>query len=201
MKKTGFILTALVLFIALGCKQKEKTSEVKKEEVTETEKKQPLKLKDSLRFTAFKTEQKIGVNGTFTDIQLSDFHDEKENMVDLLTGANFKINTKSIYTKDPARDAKLEKFFFENLASSEITGKFKSFNSEKAMVQLEMNGIEKEIPFELNATKDQVELSGSIDMIEDFSANKAFQAIHEACKVLHEDKTWTDVDLKIIISK
>ena len=64
-----------------------------------------------------------------------------------------------------------------------------------------MNDVTKDIPFEYTATEKEILLSGSIDMIEDFSANKAFNAIHEACKILHEDKTWTDVELNLTIGK
>ncbi|MCM5664183.1 YceI family protein [Galbibacter mesophilus] len=206
MKKIGFLICALTLVFGASCKQSEKkeASEVETEVTTEVEtsaKKEALVLNDSLRFTAFKTPKKVGVNGTFTEINLSDYNEDKSNITDILTGAGFSIATASVNSGDPARDAKLKTFFFDNLASDKISGTFKSFDGEKAVVELQMNGVTKDVTFDAHTTDSEVTLKGSIDMIEDFTANKAFQAIHEACKVLHEDKTWTDVELYISVSK
>ncbi|MCF8714771.1 YceI family protein [Joostella atrarenae] len=199
MKKIGITFIALAMVMAVSCKKKESKTEVK--ENVEAVAKEPLKLRNSLQFTAFKTPEKVGVKGTFTEINLTNIQEDENAIKDILTGANFEINTSSISTKDAGRDIKLKEFFFDNLASQKITGTFKSFNGNEAIVTIKMNDVEKDIPFELNATENDVLLSGSIDMIEDFSANEAFKAIHEACKVLHQDKTWTDVNIDVTIAK
>ncbi len=38
-------------------------------------------------------------------------------------------------------------------------------------------------------------------MLSDFAANQAYEAIAEACKDLHANKTWTDVAIKVAFTK
>ncbi|MEL4307475.1 YceI family protein [Joostella sp. CR20] len=200
MKKIAFTFVALTLIFTVSCKKKEEkttqeeiTTEVKKEEKVETS------LRHALEFTAFKTPKKVGVKGTFDKIDLT--NTATGNITETLTGAKFSVATESVNTGDPTRDIKLKEFYFKLLAEPTITGTFKSFNDGKATIAIKMNGVEKDIPFEYTATENEILLSGGIDMIADFSANKAFDSIHEACKILHEDKTWTDVSLNITIGK
>ncbi|EIJ40822.1 hypothetical protein JoomaDRAFT_3894 [Galbibacter orientalis DSM 19592] len=205
MKKISLLVAAILMITVIGCKKSEnnKNSEntvIEKETTMPKEaKEKETSLRHSLEFTAFKTPKKVGVKGTFKDITLT--NTSSGNITEMLTNANFEIVTASIDTKDPTRDIKLKEFFFDNLANPKITGTFKSFEGNKAVISIQMNDVTKDIPFEYTATEKEILLSGSIDMIEDFSANKAFNAIHEACKILHEDKTWTDVELNLTIGK
>lgn len=141
----------------------------------------------TLTWTAFKTADKIGVSGTFDDIQLTD--------------NSFVINAKSVNSGNPDRDPKLRDIFFANMSDSLITGNYGIPSPNKIPVTLKMNGVEKTFDFDYMDNDTATIVTGSIDMLGDFSGNAAFDAIHEACYELHAGKTWTDVDLKVVSMK
>ncbi|UBM60943.1 YceI family protein [Marinilongibacter aquaticus] len=140
-----------------------------------------------LKWTAFKTPDKVGVPGTFDDISME--------------GNSFTINTNSVNTGNPDRDAKLKKFFFGNLSDSLITGSYGAAANGKIPVTISMNGTEKTFDFDVADSDTATVVSGSIDILTDFSGSTALDAIHEACKELHMDKTWPDVSLEVIQTK
>lgn len=143
--------------------------------------------KSKLTWTAFKTPEKVGVPGTFDDITLD--------------GSSFVINTKSVNSGNPERDAKLRTFFFDNLSDSLITGSYGMASNGKIPVTLTMNGIQKTFDFDIAEADSATVVSGTIDIVSDFSGNAALEAIHEACKELHMGKTWSDVSLQVVEMK
>lgn len=150
-----------------------------------------------LKWTAYKTPKKIAVTGTFNDISVQNVN-KSEIAEDVLDGATFSINTKSLDTDDPSRDAKIVGLYFMNLANSEIVGSFGDFNNGNVLVTLKMNGIEVQKEFSYTFENRKIIIVGKIDMISDFATNSAFNILHDACSQLHEDKTWTDVSIEII---
>lgn len=145
------------------------------------------KSNSKLTWTAFKTPEKVGVSGSFDEI--------------MQDGNSFTINTKSVNSGNPERDAKLKSFFFGNLSDSLITGSYGAITDNKMPITLKMNGIEKTFDFAVAENDTATIISGSIDIISDFSGNKALEGIHEACKELHMGKTWSDVSLQVLRSK
>ena len=143
--------------------------------------------KTTLTWTAFKTPEKIGVPGHFDDIQLD--------------GNTFVINANSVNTNNPDRDAKLKQFFFGNLSDSLITGSYGVVTNGMMPVTLKMNGIEKTFDFAVAEADSATVVTGTIDVISDFSGSKALEGINNACKELHQGKTWSDVTLQVIQMK
>ncbi len=162
--------------------------------------KNPLHYK--LTFTAYKTSDKVAVNGSFDNITLTNLQ-EKDKLSEALTGSEFSIETNSVNTEDPTglRDPKLKEFFFQNLASPVIVGTFNSFANGKANVTISMNGKSKDFNFDYTETENSLTMDGGIDMLSDFAADTAFNAIAEACKDLHANKTWTEVGIHIVFNK
>ncbi len=156
----------------------------------------------TLTFTAFKTPDKIGVPGSFDKINLQNVQ-LKDKLSEALLGSTFSISTASVNTKDPTgqRDPKLRTFFFEKLLKPEITGSFESFDNGKAQVKIQMNGSEDTFEFPYTETENSLDLTGSIDMVKNFYAQDALASIAEACKDLHSDKTWSDVEIKVHFEK
>ncbi|MGR3810788.1 YceI family protein [Jiulongibacter sp. NS-SX5] len=140
-----------------------------------------------LTWTAFKTPEKVGVPGSFDDISID--------------GNSFTINTYSVNTGVPDRDMKIKQFFFGNLSDSLITGSYGAAAEGKIPVTLSMNGVEKTFDFDVVETDTTTVVSGTIDIISDFSGNAALEGIHEACKELHMGKTWSDVTLEVVQAK
>ncbi len=188
MKKLILLLFASSMIVA--CSSSEKKSE-ENEAMDEASAVTPEfnLTKSTLTWTAFKTPDKIGVSGTFKDIQLDNNH--------------FTINTKSVNSGNEERDGKLVKFFFDNLSDSLITGNYGGVDlmTGKIPVTIKMNGMEKTFDFDYAENDSSSVVSGSIDIVSDFSGSKSLDAIHEACKELHLGKTWSDVSLKVTTMK
>ncbi|MBW3518720.1 YceI family protein [Flavobacterium sp. NKUCC04_CG] len=199
MKKKLLTLALIgALVVSCGKKEETKVEQLYPTEVTPVSE-QKVNLDYTLEWTAFKTPKKVGVKGTFDKMELTDVK-EAATLIASLEGAKFTVETPTVNSKDPLRDDKLKAGFFAKMAGN-ITGSFGAFKDGKVAVSITMNGVTKEKIFAYESTDTSVKINGSIDMIADFSANAAFDSIHELCKDLHEGKTWTDVDIAVEIKK
>ncbi len=155
-------------------------------------------------FTAYKTPLKIGVGGTFDKVIYTPSHKKGANFRDLFVGSRVVIDTQSVNSKNKARDAKLVKFFFNNMVSKKISAKILDYQANKRykgkpltgifQVSVTMNGITKTVPMRYTYFKGKMEAKGVLDLF-DFAANKSLQAINKACYKLHRGKTWNDVTI------
>lgn len=150
----------------------------------------------SLTWTAYKTPDKMGVNGTFTEIEVTNTK-TSSTKEDVLAGAEFKINSLSANTGAEDRDAKIQQLFFNNMTSPEITGHFGEFKDGIVPITLKMNDKEVTKDFDYSFSENKLTIKGSIDVLKDFEINKGFELLHNACAALHQDKTWTDVSIEI----
>ncbi|MDG4946595.1 YceI family protein [Weeksellaceae bacterium KMM 9713] len=153
--------------------------------------------KTDLKWTAYKTPEKVAVHGSFDNI---DVKDTKESNIpeEILEGASFDITTSSMTTGDVSRDAKILSLFFNNMDGANIIGSFGEFNNGVVPVKIVMNGVKVEKNFQYTFENKKIIITGVIDVIEDFKANRGFDLLHEACAELHLNKTWTDVSIEII---
>src|SRR5690554_2945263 len=116
-------LAALVLGMTLtSCKNDKKTQ--KEELYPETETVANVGYKHKLTWTAFKTPDKVGVEGTFDKIELTGTKDSGDILKDI-EGATFNITTSSVNSADPWKNEKL-KDGFSALLTAIITEKFVS---------------------------------------------------------------------------
>lgn len=150
-----------------------------------------------LTWTAYKTPEKVGVDGTFTEYELTDYKSStiKE---DVLSGAKFKINSLTVSTSDASRDNLLKTLFFGSMTSPEIEGNFGEFNNDIVPVTLKLNDHEVTKDFKYTFYDNKIVITGTIDILKDFDIQKGFDLLHNECKLLHQDKTWTDVSIEII---
>ncbi|AZQ61939.1 YceI family protein [Flammeovirga pectinis] len=153
-------------------------------------------------FTAFKTTDKVGVNGKFEKFDVKTQTTEVENAIDILNGLSFSIPVNSVETNDKSRNGKIVKYFFGTLANTaDITGVVKSVNAGKALVAITMNGITKDVELTAKADKNVVVLKGVIDVV-NWNGMDAINALNKICYDLHKgadgkSKLWSDVDLFI----
>lgn len=195
--KKSIIAFALCAAFLTSCKKEEvKVEEHQLEEVQLEEK---ATYNHKLEWTAYKTPEKIGVTGSFDSIVLNNVGSTGTIEGDI-KGADFKVDTKTVNTNDATRDGKLVEGFFK-LMNGEISGKFIDFKEGKATVEITMNGVSTEKEFTYTVNETTLTINGSIDIINDFDGTSAFNNLHELCKDLHMGKTWTEVDLKVVISK
>jgi hypothetical protein len=184
MKKLIYTMLAAAIFVSCNSSETESEST---ENVSEAIAHNFDLTKTVLTWTAFKTPEKVGVPGGFDDV--------------MLKGNEFIINAKSVNSNNEIRDEKLKTFFFNNLSDSLITGSYGNITDGKIPVTIKMNGIEKTFDFDFSENDSSTVVSGSIDILADFSGNVALEAIGEACKELHLNKTWSDVSLKVVEMK
>lgn len=176
-----------LLFIFVSCSSSTDSEETTMEDVATAVGTSFDLANTSLTWTAFKTADKIGVSGSFDEIELN--------------GNDFIINAKTVNSGNPDRDPKLRDIFFAAMSDTLITGSYGQPMGDKIPVTLKMNGVEKTFDFDFMENDSSTVVSGTIDMIADFSGNAAYEAIHKACYELHAGKTWTDVDLKVVAMK
>ena len=149
-----------------------------------------------LKWTAFKTLGKIGVTGSFDKITLGGTL-KAAHIPQVVASTTFEIDTTSVNSKKPERDAKLKNFIFKKLNGSKITGSFGKMAKGILSTKITMNGVTKEVPLSYKLNKNTISANGHIDMF-DFAMNKQVKAINKACYALHKGKTWSDVELQLL---
>jgi len=161
-------------------------------------------------WTAFKTMQKVGVNGTFTHVALTGVLEKKGSLSDLLQQLGALMDLKAstdLSTGNPARDQTLFDHFFKLFKKTAlIKGKIrnvKGSNSEGEFdLELSMNQKTLAVPMRFTLSQEgKFEAKGGIDVL-DFNLKDAFHDLHQTCEVLHKgtdgvSKTWPTVDLKL----
>lgn len=200
MKKLLLVLSVIAFTSCNNDKKVADTSANDSENTEQTAEEATLKYKPSttkLTWTAYKTPEKVGVEGTFENVEVTNTK-ESEIPEEVLEGATFNIKTSSASTGDESRDAKIVGLFFNNVVGQEITGTIGKFNDSKVPITIKMN--DKEVTKDFNYTLENTKLvlTGKIDMLSDFETQKGFDLLHDACKQLHLEKTWTDVSIEVI---
>lgn len=153
--------------------------------------------RSSVEWTAFKTNAKVPVKGTFKTIEILKSSDGK-SASDALQGLEFEIPVSSIFSKDTIRDGKLNKFFFEVMENTlSLKGSFNIEGEDKGAISLTMNGLTKDIPFNYEMSQDTILISAAMDL-NNWEAQAAVESLNQACLVLHTgadgvSKTWDEV--------
>ena len=147
-------------------------------------------------WTAYKTPKKVAVQGSFDKIEYKST--ESEDLKSFLLSSSIEINTESVNSGNKERDEKLVKFFFGLMKKKVITAKIQNVNEKNLLVLLTMNGVKKEITMDYTFENNILKLSADIDVI-NWSLNKPLASINKACAALHENKTWSDVNISATI--
>lgn len=159
----------------------------------------------AVRWTAFKTNDKVGVGGQFDVVNVT-AGEKSTKITEVLETIKFNISTSSTNTANADRDKKIVEHFFNTMESTDIIlGQVKSAtgdnNSGTCVFYLTLNNVEKEVTLDYTVKDDVITLTGEIDMT-DFGAESAVEAINKACEALHTgadgvSKTWPNVELAI----
>jgi hypothetical protein len=161
-------------------------------------------------WTAFKTTQKIGVNGNFTTLQVTAPEKGAKSLSKLLNSLKAEIKLEgaaSLSTGNPGRDQTLFDHFFKYLNGPiQIQGRFQGAKGTddvgELMLQLTLNGKKKTVPMTWSRTPEgALTAKGSLDVL-DFGLKTAFDDLHKTCEALHTgpdgiSKTWSEVALQI----
>lgn len=153
----------------------------------------------SVQWIAYKTTDKLPVKGTFTEIDILKSA-VADKPVESLNGLEFSIPVSSIYSKDTIRDGKLNTFFFAVMEkTSKLHGVFKVVDASSGKLDLTMNGMTKELPFEYKMDKDNILIQATLDL-KVWETESALESLHKACMELHTgpdgiSKTWDEVSI------
>lgn len=145
-----------------------------------------------IKWEAYKTAKKVGVKGEFKKFDIK--ATKKQGKIEeLIRGARFTIDVNSVHTKDKSRDAKIEKFFFQDM---KISGVVNKVDSNYLYVDMTLAGKTVKVPMKYDIEDGELEAEGTIDVL-DFALGKNLSAINKACLALHEGKTWNVVQVEI----
>jgi len=151
---------------------------------------------------AFKTANKLGVDGIFTYVTFSPKKNKAKDLHGLLLGAKISIDPLKIDTGNKARDEKITSLFFAAMKGKTIEGEIVEIKVDTPksgifIAKIIMNAQEVLVPLRYYYEFKRKELvaTGYIDIF-DFSANDALKSINKACYDLHQGKTWNDVNIE-----
>lgn len=154
-----------------------------------------------LTWTAFKLTEKIGVNGTFNEINVT-ANNNATDMFGVLTGATFSIPVATLNSQDNVRDTKVKNSFFGNMLSTEmLTGSVVSINSSQATLSVKMNDVVKEYTGEVIVDGETITVKTTVDIL-DFNAQVAMDSLSVVCSEKHTgpdgvNKFWSTVDVVV----
>ena len=201
MKKLVFYLMLLPLFVSIAsCENEKKKKDNDKIEVTNF----IVDAKNSkINWTAYKTTDKLPVKGVFDEVTLL-MNDPAQNKEDLLKGLEFEIPVGSINSNDSIRDFKLVKFFFEAMENTlSLKGKFTQVENGKGIIDLNMNGISSELPFNYQINDDIISINSTMNL-DNWKAQLAIESLNKVCNEKHKaadgiSKTWNEVAIMVEI--
>jgi len=185
IKQTGIILFASFLFFACASESepanKEEMDVVKTEEVEETCLYTYNADSTSLNWTAFKTTDRVGVNGSFKKLKVS-VADSAYSIKEVMESVEFVVDVNSIFTNNPERDETLRKFFFASLEDGgEIYGEVKIVEGDNrsggGTVKLKLNGIARDVGFEYEVSGANVLLRTKINL-DSFNGQGAIETLN-----------------------
>lgn len=155
----------------------------------------------TLKWTAFKTSERIGVSGGFDKMEISGTV-ASENPMDVYANANFIISTASVNSNAEDRDKKITEHFFGSMNTpGTIEGQVIGLSAGKVEAVIAMNGVKETTELTLNLEGDRLTLTGMI-MMENWDALASVDSLNTICYDLHtgadgESKLWQEVELEI----
>lgn len=205
MKKIFLPIAVITAFTLSSCGGEEKTEEVVIETTEQTCFYTYAEGSAQVRWTAFKTTDKVAVGGQFDQVNVV-AGEKSTKITDVLETIKFNIPTASTNTANEDRDAKIVKSFFGAMEATDIIlGQVKSAEGDNlagtCIVYLTLNNVEKEVILNYTVEDATVKLIGEIDLL-NFGAEGAITSLNKICGVLHTGadgitKTWSTVELAI----
>ncbi|MEP3837014.1 MAG: YceI family protein [Algibacter sp.] len=198
MKKISILLIALTISI-VACKNEKKESK-KEAEITE---KYVIKPEGTtVKWTAYKTTDKLPVGGKF---KLLDFENKAgATPQEALNNLSFSIPVSSVFTNDATntRDAKIINSFFGAMLDTEFLKGIIKYVDNGYVASITMNGETNNLPLDVKITDERrVTLTGTMNL-KDWNALDALASLNKVCFDLHKgadgvSKTWEDVAIEV----
>jgi polyisoprenoid-binding protein YceI len=151
-----------------------------------------------VKWTGFKTEKKVPVSGTFNSIKLDIQSNDK--LDDFLTSAKVEILSESLESMNPGRNKSMTSTLFSLATSKIIEGQITSVNEDEKSLMLDvtMNEVTNSVKMDYTIENGKIVASGGIDIL-DFSMQNSYMAFAKECAALHENKSFSEVDIEFTI--
>tara|TARA_R110002072_G_scaffold232309_3_gene389739 strand:- start:10000 stop:10626 length:627 start_codon:yes stop_codon:yes gene_type:complete len=199
MKKSFYLLASLFLATTI-------TSCSTNEEAHEEEHSEPVctysydEGSTEFEWTSYKTSEKVGVPGTFNEIEVTS--ESSSDPREVLQSVIFTMSTASVETQNEDRNGKIAKHFFETINTEAIMGSIKSLDDDgKATIEITMNEITVDIEGDYTLNEGAFSFESVID-VSAWNGLSGIEALNEVCSALHtgEDgvsKLWSEIKLTL----
>lgn len=157
----------------------------------------------TFEWTAFKTNDKVGVKGGFNEITVES--EGSDDPIAVLESITFSMKTSSVETNDEGRNGKVAKFFFETINTPTIEGRIKSIGKDgKAIISVTMNGMNADVKGDYTLNDGDFSFTSTID-VSLWNALEGIKALNTECNDLHKgkdgvSKLWSEVALSFTTS-
>ncbi len=156
----------------------------------------------SVKWTAYKFTEKVGVLGSFDEMEVTGTLAEEMTLVNVFGSAGFKIPVSSTNSLVPDRDMKIKEHFFGTMnATDSISGRVVSITEEGAQVEITMNDQTRSVDMDVIINGSELKLE-SVIQLGDWDALASVDALNKICHDLHigadgVSKLWPEVKLEI----
>jgi len=157
----------------------------------------------TFEWTAFKTNDKVGVKGGFNEIMVES--EAFDDPIAVLESITFSMKTSSVETNDEGRNGKVAKFFFETINTPTIEGKIKSIGKDgKARISVTMKGNDVDVKGDYTLEGGDFSFTSTID-VSLWNALEGIKALNAECNDLHKgkdgvSKLWSEFALSFTTS-
>lgn len=152
-----------------------------------------------VKWTAFKTTDKVAVSGTFDDIQYK-FGKGHASIKEILEGATAILTPSKVNLNDALKNKNVREYFFAKFKTRDdikVTFKKVIEGKDKGTIfaTIKMNGKIVKVPMQYEIKDNFLEAKGVIDLAE-FYVTDALNSLTQAVKNLHGGLTWTQVEIQ-----
>jgi polyisoprenoid-binding protein YceI len=150
----------------------------------------------SLDWTAYKTSEKVPVEGTFNNFEIT--AENGSDPLEVAKSMSFTIETSSVETNNPERNTKISEHFFKSIQTEQISGSVKALKDDgTAIVTITMNGVDIDVKGSYTLNDLVFSFKASIDMAA-WNGIAGIDALNAVCKDLHTgadgvSKLWSEV--------
>lgn len=158
-----------------------------------------------VKWTAYKTNDRVPVAGTFNEIALIP-NAQASSAMELLKGASFEINANTVNSGNVIRDPKLVTFFFGLIQDAmAIKGVVKTAEGDEnqgtGTIELQFNGLKKPLAYAYQIADGVISLQAEMNM-DDWNGTDAVGSLNTECYELHkgadgESRLWPDVNINV----
>jgi len=151
-----------------------------------------------VKWTGYKTAKKVGVSGTFNDINLQ--IEKSDDLATFLKSSKVQISTASFESGLDVRNESIVTTLFSLKSAEKIIGSITTVNTEDKILKLKltMNEVTKSIPMSYIINDGEIRVKGQIDIL-DFSMSQSYAKFAKECFNLHEGKSYSEVDIEFTL--